>query len=476
MSASSTPVDTGGGSAADAGGVFSARYRALTLGVVLSVSLVAFESLGVATVLPDIARDLGGLDSYGWGLAALMLANIIGTVVAGRGADRVGPATALGVALVVFAVGCVLAGVAGSWWFLLCGRAVQGLGVGAVMGLAYGVIGRAYPAGLQARAMALLSSAWTLPSLLGPPIAGLITEHASWRWVFVLLIPLVAAAALLTLPALARLAGTAPAARPAPDRPWWRGPVAHSVLLTLGTAVLLAAFELDALPAVVVLALVGGVLATVALRRVTPAGTLLVRPGVPAGIVVRALLCAVYFGSEAFLPLGLTELRGLDATLAGFGLSAGAITWVLGSALQARRDGRTGGGGRVTDTATGLAVLLLGVVIMAGAVLTSTVPALVAVAGWAVAGVGMGLAYNASSTQVLNHAPADQQGAVGAALQLAQTLATALLSGLGGGVIAQVHLAGGTTHTALTAIFVLTGLLALLGLPVVARLRAVPRG
>ncbi|MEV0503878.1 hypothetical protein AB0I84_40680, partial [Streptomyces spectabilis] len=64
--------------------VFRAPYAALTWGIVLSVGLVAFESMGVATVLPDIAERLGGLHAYGWGLSALMLANLIGTVAAGR--------------------------------------------------------------------------------------------------------------------------------------------------------------------------------------------------------------------------------------------------------------------------------------------------------------------------------------------------------------------------------------------------------
>src|ERR1043165_1602360 len=89
--------------------VFSGPYRALSLGVILSVGMVAFESLGVATVLPDIARDLDGLGAYGWGLSALMLANIIGTVLAGRTADLRGPWAPAAVGMAVFAAGCALA-------------------------------------------------------------------------------------------------------------------------------------------------------------------------------------------------------------------------------------------------------------------------------------------------------------------------------------------------------------------------------
>src|SRR5258708_4816586 len=80
-----------GGAAAPRPSVFAGRYRALTVGVILSVSMVAFETLGTATLLPGIGRELGGMDAYGWGLSAIMLANIVGTVFAARFADRTGP-------------------------------------------------------------------------------------------------------------------------------------------------------------------------------------------------------------------------------------------------------------------------------------------------------------------------------------------------------------------------------------------------
>ncbi|WP_159398267.1 MFS transporter, partial [Streptomyces aureocirculatus] len=172
--------------------------------------------MGVATVLPEIAGRLGGLDAYGWGLSALMLANLIGTVAAGRAADRHGPARPLAFGLAVFAVGCAIAGSAPDWPVFLAGRFLQGLGVGAVMALAYTVISLAYPQRLRARMFALVSGAWTVPSLVGPTIAAVISERVSWRGVFVLLLPLVALAAALALPQLRRLMGTVgPAGGPA---------------------------------------------------------------------------------------------------------------------------------------------------------------------------------------------------------------------------------------------------------------------
>src|SRR4051812_50135993 len=72
--------------------VFAPRYRALSVGVLMSVTIVAFQALGIGTAMPAIARDLGGLGLYGWSFSAFMLASIVGTVAARRAADATGPA------------------------------------------------------------------------------------------------------------------------------------------------------------------------------------------------------------------------------------------------------------------------------------------------------------------------------------------------------------------------------------------------
>ncbi|KUJ54588.1 MFS transporter [Streptomyces albus subsp. albus] len=461
------PAATAGPERAES--VFSGPYRALSLGVILSVSMVAFESLGVATVLPDIARDLDGLGAYGWGLSALMLANIIGTVLAGRTADRTGPWRPVVAGMAVFAVGCAVAGAAPSWPLFLVGRFLQGLGVGAVMAMAYTVIGLAYPERLRARMFALLSSAWTIPSLVGPVIAGTLADAVSWRAVFLLMLPIVAVAFALTTPGLRRLERPDATSADTPAEPWWKGPLAGSVLLTAGTALLLQALLLENLVLLAALAVAGLAIALPALRRVTPEGTLTARAGLGAGVVVRGLLCGVYFGSEAFLPLGLQELRGQSASAAGIGLSAGAITWVLGSAWQAKRDGT--GGSRTGSVALGFVVLLAGVAVIALATLTASVPAWIAVLGWAIGGIGMGVAFNAATTDTLEQAPAERQGEVSGALQLAQTLATGVVAGLGGAALALAKHYDSTPRAALFGVFLFTGVLALIGALLARRLR-----
>jgi MFS family permease len=436
--------------------------------------MVAFESLGVATVLPGIARDLHGLGSYGWAVSALMLANIIGTVLAGRTADRAGPRRPMALGALVFALGCAVAGAAPVWPLFLVGRFAQGLGVGAVMSMAYALIGLAYPERLRSRMFALLSSAWTVPSLAGPVVAGTLADLMTWRSVFGLMLPITAGAAALTLPALHAIPAPQPAAdeaRPVePSVPWWRRPAAGAVWLTLGTALFLQGLLLKNLVLLAVIAALGLLSAVPALRLVTPEGTLRARPVLGAGVVIRALLCGAYFGSEAYLPLGLQQLRGVEPTEAGLGLTAGAITWVAGSALQARRDT-----GRVAATAAGFAVLLAGIASIAVTITTDVLPSGIAVLGWAVGGLGMGVAFNASTTATLQRVPAARQGEASGALQLAQTLATAVVAGLGGAAVAIAEHASAGLRPALLGLFVLTGLLAFAGVPGSRRLREAAR-
>ncbi|WP_406293688.1 MFS transporter [Embleya sp. NBC_00888] len=182
----------------------------------------------------------------------------------------------------------------------MAGRFVQGLGVGAIMGLAYLVIDRAYPDHLQARMVALTSSAWTLPALIGPVVAGTLADRLSWRSLFLLLPVPIVLAAVLTLPALRALGGSngstgstasEDAPRPTVDEAgrtsanatgddaargkWWRRlpDLVVSLVLALGTGLMIVAFEFTSPVPVVLLALVGAVVAVVSYRALTPAGT-----------------------------------------------------------------------------------------------------------------------------------------------------------------------------------------------------------
>src|SRR5262245_64238921 len=186
-------------------GLWAPQTRGLTAGLVLSITFVASEALAVVTVMPLVAQDLGGLHLYGWVFSAFMLGRVVGIVVAGREADRRGPAIPFVGGLVLFGCGLAVAGLAPSMEVLVAGRVLQGLGAGAVPSVAYPPIGRSFPGPLQARMMAVLSTAWVVPGLAGPALAAEVAHVFGWRWVFLGLLPVVAVAGAIAVPALVRL-------------------------------------------------------------------------------------------------------------------------------------------------------------------------------------------------------------------------------------------------------------------------------
>lgn len=447
--------------------VFAPRYRAMSIGVLMSVTVVAFQSLGVGTVMPAVARDLGGLQHYGWAFSAFMLASLIGTVAAGQDADRAGPVRAYLAAVVAFAAGSVLAAAASRWDMLLAGRALEGLGAGALVVVTYASASRAYPAAMYGRMLALMSSAWVLPSLAGPAVAGLVADHATWRWVFVLLLPFLPVAVGLTLPglrALSRAEPVAPGVRRLP----------HAIALAAGIGLFLTALEAERTIALVALGVVGVALALPALRALMPAGTLRAARGLPSGIVVRGLLAVAFLGCDAFMPLALTELRGFSSSGAGLVISAASLSWSLGSFLQASLDRRDGGAGRPRRLLAGLGVLACGIGLGGLGVLADAVPVAVAVVGWAIAGFGIGIAYPSIGALVLSQAPGGQEGGVSAALQLSETIAVALFTGIGGALIALGIERGWDAVTALVLVFAGGAAAALAGLAAGRRVAVAP--
>ncbi|MBJ7382637.1 MAG: MFS transporter, partial [Acidimicrobiia bacterium] len=149
-------------------GVLAPHRRATTIGLLLVITLVGFEALAIATVMPKVSRDLDGISLYGWVFSAFLLAQLVGIVVAGSSADRYGPERPFLIGLVLLALGLIIGALAPSMEVLVGARAIQGLGAGVIPAVAYVVIGRAYPTQMQPRMFAMLSTAWVVPSLMGP--------------------------------------------------------------------------------------------------------------------------------------------------------------------------------------------------------------------------------------------------------------------------------------------------------------------
>src|SRR5215475_11609184 len=310
-------------------GLWAPPTRGLTAGLVLSITFVASEALAVVTVMPLVAQDLGGLRLYGWVFSAFMLGSVVGIVVAGREADRRGPAIPFVGGLVLFGSGLAVAGLAPSMGVLVAGRVLQGLGAGAVPSVAYAAIGRSFPGPLQARMMAVLSTAWVVPGLAGPVVAAEVAHVFGWRWVFLGLLPVVAVAGSIAVPALVRLGP--PGAGQVQEHQ-----LIYGIAVAAGATLILAGLTLVAGSAA---ASAGAAVAGAglpALRRLVPAGTLTARPGLPATILSRGLLTFAFFGADAYVTLAITAVRHRSPTFAGLAVTGATLSWTAGAWVQAR--------------------------------------------------------------------------------------------------------------------------------------------
>lgn len=415
------------------GGTWSPERRLLTVGLIGLVTAAAFEGMAVPTVLPALVDDLGGLDLYGWAFSAFWLTNLVGITLAGADTDRHGPARPFVLGALLFAAGMVIAGLAPSMQIVIVGRAIQGSGSGAISAVVYAVIARAYAPRARPRMIALTSSAWVVPGLVGPALAGIVTDAVGWRWVFLGVAPPVLLTAVALWRPLAAIgpATAVPAANASPGRSDSRRAF-DAVQLSVGSAGVLAAFGLGSLPAALGVGIVGAWLALRSLVHLVPPGTLRARTGMPAAIAAIFLIGFAFFGTEAFVPLTVVEVRSGSVTLGGVALSAAAVTWAIGSWLQARAAAM---GLRRAVVMAGTALIVVGIIVTSAVLLPSS-PVAVAAIGWGVAGLGMGLAYSMITLLVLEAATPGEEGFISAALALMFTLGIAFGAGVGGSIVA----------------------------------------
>ena len=466
-----TPA-TRSGLARHADALWSPGRRPLTIGLVFTITLVASEALAVATAMPVVARDLGGLQLYGWVFSAFFLGSLIGISVVGGLIDERGLVLPFVGGLLLFAVGLLVSGLAPTMEAIVGGRFVQGLGGGAIPPVAYVAIGRSLPDRLRPRMFAMLSAAWVVPGLVGPAIAGFVAETWHWRLVFLGLLPLILVAGTIAVRAMngipePPLPTVGPRGGDSVRRAERRRGYGWAVTVSVGAGLLTSGL-LNSDP-VVLLGVVGAGIAItlIAYQRLTPPGTVRLAPGYPSAVLLRGVLTFAFFSIDAYVALLLVEVRGWSAAAAGLALTGATLSWSLGSWIQSRTVATVGAEGFVR---IGFPIVGLGIAGMALALLPE-VPAWVAVPAFTVSGLGMGLAYSQFAIIVLRDAPRDSQGAVTAAVSLSDVLGTALGTGIAGAMVAASERAGAGAAPGLAAAIAMGVGVAMLGFLLAPRLR-----
>ncbi len=450
-----TPVGT------TAGLLSRGPLRQATIGIILLTTLLAFENMAVSTAMPRAVTDLHGLRWYGWGFSAFIMVQLVGNVVGGVLSDRRGAALTTVTGVLIFVAGLLVAGSATTMGQFVIGRGVQGLGAGLVMVAIYVVIADVYPSNLRPRAVAALSAAWVVPTLVGPGGAGLLTQYLSWRAVFFVIVPLCFLGLALVAPSLRRV--RPPAAADATPRDRWRWPAA----VALAGGIALLQFAGERLSPLSLLPLAGGVvLIGLGLPRLLPPGAVRLGRGVPTLVLLRALMAGAFFGVESAVTLTLSKLHGFSPATVGLPLMAGSLgwsaaAWIIGRQPEERR--RIG-------MRIGFVLITLAAVGMASLGWPGT-PGWVAFPIWIVAGAGIGTAMPVVSVMVLDYSRPEERGTNTSSLQISDGTGSSVCIALQGTLVAAAAAGVLSLGSAVVILDLVLAGVALLGLLLSARAR-----
>lgn len=413
-------------------GLFSGAYRAATLCFAAVMFLTGLAALAVVPTLPTAARDLDGVALFPLVAGCFVAASLLGGVLGGHWADRAGPQRPLAAGTALAVVTLLVSGASTSIWQLAAGRFLDGLAGGMVAVTINTAIGRAYPDRLRSRALALMSACWIVPSLIGPPLAGLVTEWWTWRAVFFGLAALTVLPALIVV-AVLRGPSWAAASQPSGDRPSRpsRPPRPPRPALMVATAVSLGAASAQYGvsgwdTSHLLFAAVGFVLMVVFASRLLPAGIWRAAQGLPATVLLCGMGSGVFFTLEAYVPLLLVTDRGAPPLVIGLAFTGAAVAWAASSWVQ----------GRLLEHWPRHRLVVAGALVQAVAVAvavagtTPATPAYTAASAMVIAAIGMGMYAPSLTVLSLAHSPAGRQGYASSAMQTTQNLGQTAVLGV----------------------------------------------
>ncbi len=407
--------------------------RPLVLAAVLASNVaIAIEATIVATAMPRIASELGGVHLYAWVFSAYLLTQTATTIMWGKLADLYGRKPVLLAGLAVFELGSIACGFAGSLPWLIAFRAIQGVGAGAMLPVSITVIGDLYSLEERARIQGWFSTVWGTSSVLGPLAGGLILARASWAWVFWINVPVGLAAAAGFALFLREELGARRERR--------RLDLAGAALSTVSvTSLMVACTEAGragggdaAVAGFGLFALSASLFAWQERRASDPMLDFSLwshRPIATANLVTL-LSGTVVIGLTAFVPVYVQGVLGRSALVAGLTMTAVVLGWPIGSIVAVRSFARRG----LRAALVGGAVLL-----PAGAavfpLLGERTSPLVAAAGGLVVGLGMGAVSSSAVVMIQETVGWAERGAATASNIFSRNLGSTLGATVLGGVL-----------------------------------------
>ncbi len=431
----SQPNEANGHAHSSAGLPIRGKQLAATVsGLLLGMLLAALDQTIVSTAMPKIFGELGGAEqNYTWVFTAYLLTSTVTVPIYGKLSDIWGRKWFFMGGIVVFLAGSALSGASQNITQLILFRALQGMGAGSMMPIAFAIIGDIFPPAERGKWQGLFSGVFGLASIVGPALGGYITDNFSWRWIFYINLPLGAAALtvlFLTLPV-------------------FRNPQASRKIDYLGTALLvvgitplLLGFSLagsgpgqyawDSPQIITSFSVAGAAILAFIFWELFGASSpvldlRLFKNGIfTVSILVTVMIGAAMFGTILFIPLFLQNVTGVSATNSGSLLTPLMGGWVVASIISGQLLSRWG---RYRILAlVGMALAAVGMFLMTLIVVSTS--QLEVVRNMIILGLGMGTGVALFTIVVQNAFPIQMIGVVTAALTffraIAQTVGTAV--------------------------------------------------
>ena len=407
----------------------SAGVRLAFVALALAMLPAVLDQTILATGLPTIASDLGHLSDVSWLVSVYVVAATATTPLWGKLGDRHGHKPLLQIALTTFVGASALCGLAQDMTQLIVLRGLQGVAAGGLMTLAMAAVGDLVSPRERGRYQGYIAATFAVATAVGPLLGGLVVDHASWRWVFYINVP-VGIVALVALTTRLRA--------PAPDRP--RQPldvVGASLLAGATTALLLTClwggsrYPWGSVPVVALIATAVVLAGALVLRERRAADPivplrLLTTPVVAIASAALFLATASLFAVTVFVPVFLQAAAGVSPTRAGLLLVPMMAGVTLSTTLAGRRIARTGHYKRFPIA--GLALMSAALVVLG--LMAPQRSVLVTGLGLAVFGLGFGMVTQVLIVAVQNSVDRQRLGIA--------TATTAFFRALGGAISAAV--------------------------------------
>jgi MFS family permease len=428
-------ADSGGAPEGSWREIFFGRYVVHTLVLNLGMTLFAINQFVVATLMPTVVADLGGVDLYTWAFSLFAVGAIIGSASAGPLRDALGTRLAFAGAGLVLGAGLAGAALAPDMPTFVLFRLIQGIGGGAVASQGYGLVAVVYPPELRSRALGVISTVWGIATAIGPGFGGAFANPAAWPWAFWTLVPFAVAFA-----ALAWRHGDAARGHGK------LGEIPYVRLGLLALAILVMSAPSLALPNWARGGLIACALALVALtfaqdarapRRMFPRRIAAVATEFGAMYAVILLVSIVLAFINTYTTFFVQVLHGVDPFTAGYLFAVQSFMWTVGALIVA--------GGRAAlerpFIVFGLAMLLAASGAIALIVDRGSVVAIAA--ALAVSGTGIGFMNNPTTQRVMALASEAERHAAGASVQSIRNIGVSFGAAFAGMVAAVAGLADG---------------------------------